>query len=166
MSSFDRSRFNSLSGLAEALMYLAELFRSMGGQVMTLAKFRELQEIINCLQVACPNHEGVIKARVCWYEQAVMSWELHVIPRVLRGEWHLHDRFPESGVDEPFIAGYDVLGHFLRRSYLKGDFSQLYRRVRSVYEHLSKAECLTPSDRDIWTRRLKNLEEDQLDGRL
>lgn len=172
MSSSTRKKVSSLSGLAEMLLRLSELLHSMVGQnltAVTLVLFEDLRDLINELQVACPNHDGVNKARALWYEMAIASWERHIVERILKSEWYRHDWFPQSSVQpegRPFIAGQDVLSHFLRRSYLKERFPEMYGRLHKIYSSLATASELNSTERLSFQNLAKGLEQDLLEGRF
>ena len=106
--------------------------------------FEEVQQEINWLQTTCPNHPGVLEARVWWYELALERFESRVVvPTEQMKDWPFMDDgalyVPDDG-DQRILAGTHVLEHFLRRSYLKDSFPRLYTRLLSLYVRLSQVQ--------------------------
>jgi hypothetical protein len=129
---------DSLSGLAdtakklEAVLGGFSMATSGNSYRMSRALFQKLQHQINSLQVVAPNHDGVLKARVQWYELALNSFEEYVVKPAELGEWpYIWDGIHSlNDCESPdLLAGTDTIDHFLRRHYLKGSFGQFFTRV-------------------------------------
>lgn len=112
---------NSLSGLAQALTDLESNLGALDKRSVNEEVLERLKDQINLLQVACPNHEGVLKARVWWYEAVLSAWGREVDP--------MSDKPPKM-LQSPLKG---MVDHFIRRNYLKEHFGYLYRRVEAMY---------------------------------
>jgi hypothetical protein len=153
---------DSLSGLA-ALCVQVETTLAAG--VPNKDTFDTLQVQINKLQVRCSNHEGVLAARVKWYEFGLDNFEEHLVRafeerRVVDFTslvWDVPNKVT------PIIMTRDTLLHFLRRSYLKGEFSRIYRRVEALFERIVASG---PHGQTWFGESLTRLREDLVDGRL
>ncbi|MBI3256016.1 MAG: hypothetical protein HYZ63_03535 [Candidatus Andersenbacteria bacterium] len=109
--------------------------------------FEALQDQINALQVCCPNHKGVVEARVWWYRLGVDNFEVEVVRRAERGEWPYgkeHDSplsFPGYQDSKELLAGPATLEHFLKRHYLKRAFAELLPRVVALFRRIEAVKA-------------------------
>jgi hypothetical protein len=152
------SSIDSLSALANLIEEVDVAVTNIAFQPMfSEERLEDLKESINLLQVQCPNHKGVIQARMTWYEA------------VLRRVEHDEVELAEAGgllkmVPSPLMRTVD---HFLRRSYLKGGFSHYYERVITLYERLIIATLLLqPETSSFFEKEKHRLKYAMLDGRL
>lgn len=131
---------DSLSGLSILAQSVDNVLYTARDE-MARARFEDLQDKINKLQVIAPNHPGVLSARVRWYEIGLDSFERHVVEPVEdTGKWPFTGGVGPLKVDPPhFLCSLNTFNHFLRRSYLKGDFPRMYPRVMKLYGRLVKA---------------------------
>jgi len=152
---------DSLSGLASYAASVEKLL--YGSEPITQESFDRLQDELNRLQVNCPNHNGVVEARVRWFEIQLENFELHVVTAV-EGDIAIDlDRiFWGTHGNSLIIGGPQTIQHFLKRHYLKSDFKRLYQRVLSLYDRLARCD----TDGEGFTRQAQNLRDNLLEGRL
>ena len=166
------SSIDSLSGLAKvarevesALLLSTEQERAIRVDRTT---FEGLQHQINELQVAAPNHAGVLQARVRWYHLAVDSFETAAVRPAERGEWpyRLYAlNFPHDGEPPELLAGTETINHFLKRHYLKDSFGHFFTRVLALYRRIANAP-VTEEVRSAFAELASSLEARLLNGRL
>lgn len=156
---------SSLSGLAAYAARVDELFDS---GPMDRERFKQLHEMLNSLQVKCPNHEGVLAARVKWYELLLDNFEQQVVESLEYGRRiNLGFLYWETLPDmTAFFAGPQTIEHFLRRHYLKGDFPRLYSRALGLYERLVRAKGVSEKHRDYFNKQIEWFRSSLLEGRL
>ncbi len=128
------NKIDSLSGLAEMIEQV-DMFAT-GMCAISRAQFEQLREQINALQVCCPNHKGVLEARVKWYEFALDSFEQHVVVALEQSKfvdfgWASYpSHVPDLLCDPPSLV------HFMRRAYLKDAFPRLYKRLLQLFRRI------------------------------
>lgn len=157
-------KIDSLSGL---IAYAASVEKLLyGGDAIDQEGFDRLRQELNWLQSNCPTHKGVLRARVRWYELLLDNCELHVVVPLESGKsidigklyWGTHD-------NPSIFGGPQAIEHFMRRSYLKGDFPRLYQRFLSLYDRLAKCEAVG-EHRNYFADRAQRFRDELLEGRL
>ncbi len=149
------NNFDSLSDLATNALHLQGMLTEDASDILktweeiTPVDWDRLRNLINKLQVECPNHEGVFMARVRWYELALDCYEKKVVEVGEAGD-SLGDKkwvgafWKQGGPDRELglLADQYMLEPFLRRSYLKDEFPRLFQRLMSLYRRLLNAPRL------------------------
>ena len=158
----------SLSGLAAAALEVERLLEQ--GSEMNPETWDHLRNQINQLQVDCPNHRGVHRARVIWYELALDSFEKIVVMRAetghsLTGQEWVSAFWNPDGTCPGLLADHYMLEPFLRRHYLKDDFPRLYTRMMSLYERLLALSHLNEKVRSRVNNLVGERREMLLEGR-
>lgn len=153
---------DSLSGLAALLLEVDTFLKR--GLPWDLQSFSHMRTTLNELQVRCGNHDGVVNARVEWYEAGVENFERFAVELAESGQWPFslyNCAQPEHGL----FAGTATLEHFLRRHYLKSGFARMYRRLYSCYERIRRAPALEGGEvNDCFALMSQKLEERLMEG--
>jgi hypothetical protein len=137
-------KIDSLSGLAE-IVEKVDMFAT-GMCAIDRRTFDELREHINVLQVCCPNHKGVLEARVKWYEFALDSFEKHVVVSLEQSKFLDFRWSPNTDWVPDLLCDHTTLEHFMRRPYLKDAFPRLYKRLLQLLRRFVEALQRNHSD--------------------
>lgn len=161
---------DSLSALANMATDVEALLAF--GDDINKTQFYELKELINKLQVACPNHDAVNTARVRWYTIALDNFETHFVLPAEDGRlrpdlpiWEYDDTIFFGERIPGLLVGIELLTYFLRRHYLKREFPKLFTRLLSLFDRVIETQLpfVIRSQFECMANRMR---EDLLKGRL
>jgi hypothetical protein len=160
---------NRATAVSTVLMACARKRRM--GKPVSLKTFVWLQSQINQLQTACPNHKGVLAARVDWFWMATASLQSCVVENEENSDWPYRN-LPEpeekcvSGKPNYLLCSAATLMSFLKRSYLKDNFASLFRQVRELFERVVEVDGIPDEARIYFLTQLQALDENLLHGQL
>lgn len=163
--------FDSLSGLAEVAFKVEKTLYLSNPSIHTMTRgiFGELQDDINILQTTCPNHPGVLAARVRWFQIDLKSFEKHIVEPAEQDEWpeRVSLDSPKQFSPEDLLTGTATLTHFLKRGYLKRDFPFLYLKMMSLLRRITEADMVDRGrEKAFISELICSLESSLLEGKL
>ncbi|MEK7136258.1 MAG: hypothetical protein AAB821_01575 [Patescibacteria group bacterium] len=153
---------NSLSDLASLCLKVQTGLSEMATKDSSFLE--GLKGDINLLQTMCPNHSGVVEARVCWLEEILRRFEVEVI------EQYDRDGDPPDPKGSLWVWLSSEINAYLKRSYLKQDFATVYERVINLYK---RGKERTADRGGVWqfghfsfTHEIARFERELLEGKL
>lgn len=155
---------DSLSGLSRLLRKVAKALKNH--ESCTAESYEELQNEINVLQTACPNHKGVLQARITWYRWGLQNLAAYIDANLNNRlyDWAHGVMFHSTHSNSQVWAGSETLEFFLKRCYLKEAFPKCFEELVAVYEKMAKIGDVHYAE--LYKAKIAGLHRKLLEGRL